>query len=436
MLFRVSYKLKPDDESRLSTQMYALDADNAADLIVRRKMDEVLDGPWQSYFGGGDPAPSMGSTLLRAGKLAKANHALIWTSMIAVRAGVIDAWELMNDKGVVHELAHEMQISNSTDIDSVLGRSYHRAYVWRPLADRIEALERLVPGLHPSWGEEDYDRKEEERQRLKAEAEAERRKNFNLDPKKVGWYPYQEEAMKLFLNPLKGSESKAERLARAYGIKPILRAVKEETYGEEPKDMGFLTATQALNRLDRLAGSFKDMEAATVHANQSFMLLGNHADVGFYEPPTRPGYTGPGKQSRKQALKDTTARMDQAQAAKKAMIVKALGKRGKAIAAKPEPRRVVMGFDVGVKADETIIQALDFKGTEMRVLSQALADIDGKIERTIMAELFDKHMGMGATYEMLRHRGGMISGRAAHTHPNGITGTRADSIIVDELSVV
>jgi hypothetical protein len=90
--------------------------------------------------------PKMASDLFGDGKYIEANHALVWTSMIAVRAGLADAWELLNDRGLLHEVAHVMhaQVNSRTDPDLV-----------KHLLSRISAFERKIPGVHPCWAGDD-----------------------------------------------------------------------------------------------------------------------------------------------------------------------------------------------------------------------------------------------------------------------------------------
>lgn len=138
-LYRTRYAL-PLGESR-TTQCYAENATHLEEVIKQRGMGEVRDDPLFEP----DREPRMASELVLAGQLSAANHALIWTSMIAVRAGITDAWALLNDRGVVHEMAHALHVQEV----------FRQPVGLEALAGRIEAFERLVPGVHPCWAGED-----------------------------------------------------------------------------------------------------------------------------------------------------------------------------------------------------------------------------------------------------------------------------------------
>lgn len=143
MIYETAYKL-PNGATR-RTSVYARDEAHLAETIALRGMDEEASGPY--YYG----HPQMASTLAYRGALREANHALVWASMIATRAGVTDAWALMNDEGLLHELAHQLHNSVQPffDYDTLYGKPPKHV----DLAYRLEAFELTVPGLHPRWAD-------------------------------------------------------------------------------------------------------------------------------------------------------------------------------------------------------------------------------------------------------------------------------------------
>ncbi len=64
--------------------------------------------------------------------------------MIAVKARLLDGWELLSDEGLLHQLAHHMQGARSPSFGRVADLPY-------TLARDIVKFEREVPGVHPCW---------------------------------------------------------------------------------------------------------------------------------------------------------------------------------------------------------------------------------------------------------------------------------------------
>lgn len=145
-MYRTRYSL-PNGATR-TTQCYARNEKDLARVIKKRGMGETRSTDPYAAFRLDEP--QMASELLMKGQIAAANHALVWTSMIAVRAGLTDAWGLLNDDGVLHEMAHLLHSREVSPWSDVFGEPAHVR-----LARRVEAFERLVPGVHPCWGGED-----------------------------------------------------------------------------------------------------------------------------------------------------------------------------------------------------------------------------------------------------------------------------------------
>ncbi len=139
-LYATRYPLP--DGSNAITSCYAANRAHLDALMKQRGMGETFVGDDRIL-----DSPRMPSGLLRDCRPAAAMHALIWISMIAVRSGQDMAWRALNDRGVVHALAHELEAAERLCHPA----SRHRA-VWMHIADQVEAFEREVPGVHPCWG--------------------------------------------------------------------------------------------------------------------------------------------------------------------------------------------------------------------------------------------------------------------------------------------
>lgn len=124
------------------TQCYALDPHHLKEVMKLRGMNETESSSLLSD-------PKMPSEDLAAGKFAAANHGLMWVTMIASKAlPGLATWDLLSDFGVVHEMAH---LLHSKEVS--LGHAYSVREQAHTLLPKIEALEMLVPGVHPCWGD-------------------------------------------------------------------------------------------------------------------------------------------------------------------------------------------------------------------------------------------------------------------------------------------
>jgi hypothetical protein len=142
MMFITQYVLPSGRPA--TTQCYARDEAHLVEIMDRRRMDEVSAGAFAH------PPPTMASQHLASGKIGAASHALTWIAMIATRSGVARAWDLLNDEGLVHEVAHLVESAELSPCSC-----------WRctdrrmDLARKLEAFERSIPGVHPCWGGDD-----------------------------------------------------------------------------------------------------------------------------------------------------------------------------------------------------------------------------------------------------------------------------------------
>lgn len=161
-MYETKYRLPNGSEQ--GTQCYAESEAHLEEVIKLRGLGETRfmrthESSLYSIFGTGTfPHPKMASDLLAKEQYAAANHALTWTSMIAVKAGVVEGWDLLNDQGIMHEMAHMLHSRELNGGSSARNRS-RSFYDTEPehlrLARRIETFERLVPGVHPCWAGED-----------------------------------------------------------------------------------------------------------------------------------------------------------------------------------------------------------------------------------------------------------------------------------------
>lgn len=133
---------------RVKTQVQARDAADLERIIKLRRMGEELSEP--GFFA---RSPDMPSALIKRNQPAAAHHALHWVAMIAVRCLPDCAWDLLHDRGLLHEFAH---ISHNVEHYATSGygiaRQNSRSEGGRFYKD-VQALELLIPGVHPWWGD-------------------------------------------------------------------------------------------------------------------------------------------------------------------------------------------------------------------------------------------------------------------------------------------
>ncbi|AFU87826.1 hypothetical protein CcrKarma_gp309 [Caulobacter virus Karma] len=135
------------------TTLFARDYVEAEAFCKARKLGEVLIDPAE-HITARDASvlnhmrPEMPSDLLRRRRYSDALHAGAFLSFVGLKSGYLQVEELLGDVSPVHELAHW-----------VMFRDMHaeRGAAWKPPsaevlmshADRLEIMERQVPGFHP-----------------------------------------------------------------------------------------------------------------------------------------------------------------------------------------------------------------------------------------------------------------------------------------------
>ena len=123
------------------TTIAANSKQEAAELIVKRKMGEQFHPVYQA---GDIPFDRhvMPSKWLELGELEQAMHAAAWLGLFATSSGVATAYDLLHDRGVIHELTHAIR---DRKVNGALGpqgyESAHNAY------KQLKALEAQTPGF-------------------------------------------------------------------------------------------------------------------------------------------------------------------------------------------------------------------------------------------------------------------------------------------------
>jgi hypothetical protein len=130
-----------------SSFIHANTEELAKHYIKKRNIGETIIGIlYEKDLNGFDPQP-LSSDLYREGKLIPCCHCLTFYSWIASRAGLISAEDELSDKGMVHELLHELDFPN--EFSFRFG-----------LYNRIVTLEHSIPGLKANrspWTQEMID---------------------------------------------------------------------------------------------------------------------------------------------------------------------------------------------------------------------------------------------------------------------------------------
>ncbi|AXQ69865.1 hypothetical protein HOU03_gp403 [Caulobacter phage CcrSC] len=140
------------------TQCYAESEEHLKEVMAARGMGEV-----HHPTGYAIAKPTMPSAWLEKRDYAKAIHALTWAAMIAVKSGV-DAWTLLHDRGLMHELAHlneyNTEVTAHRPMDAWLNAFGHPSGLGAEpidlrarrlkLVDDLKAFEATVPGLAPT----------------------------------------------------------------------------------------------------------------------------------------------------------------------------------------------------------------------------------------------------------------------------------------------
>jgi len=119
--------------TRYSSFIYAQDKEAAVKMVKQRNIGEQILGEHvEDKDFTPHPLPSA-QYVLR--ELIQCVHTLTYYSWIASKAGVIDpADDVLSDKGVLHEILHEMQ--------------HPEVYGFREnIRERLAALEMSIPGL-------------------------------------------------------------------------------------------------------------------------------------------------------------------------------------------------------------------------------------------------------------------------------------------------
>jgi hypothetical protein len=120
--------------TRMETQLWANDPDEIPAIIKKRNIGETFSGHehyWDNI--------NLPIDWLDQKRLVECNHATIWLCMVAVRAGVIDNWELLHDQGLLHNIAHLLDARDPFN--------YYPDHIKR-IRDQLEHLQKATPGFN------------------------------------------------------------------------------------------------------------------------------------------------------------------------------------------------------------------------------------------------------------------------------------------------
>ncbi len=135
MLLKSRYAL-PNGLRRV-TSIYARDQHHGQHLADLRGMGEEIVGDYDFR------PPDMPSHWLARRQYAHAHHAMTWVAMVACRAIPNASWVLLNDVGVMHELAHAAE--NEAD-----RTRFSPGFGW-DFETQLVGWELLIPGVHRDW---------------------------------------------------------------------------------------------------------------------------------------------------------------------------------------------------------------------------------------------------------------------------------------------
>jgi hypothetical protein len=146
MLFMTQYRVTPLSEYTPSitgtTTLFARDIFEAEQFVKQRNLGEALCTRLTDH----SMRPFLCSELIRRFEVEKAMHAACWLGMIATKCGLSESRSLLDDLGIVHQLAHCIE-------EKYLGRYYFPAL--NALYPNVAKLEQRVPGMWPC-DEEDF----------------------------------------------------------------------------------------------------------------------------------------------------------------------------------------------------------------------------------------------------------------------------------------
>jgi hypothetical protein len=119
------------DSQEYSSFIYAQDREAAMEMVKQRNLGEKILGELRSKSFAPHPLPS---EQYEKRDLIECVHTLTFYSWLAAKAGVIDPTETLSDRGVLHEILHEMH--------------HPDVYAFREnIRDRLISLEKSIPGL-------------------------------------------------------------------------------------------------------------------------------------------------------------------------------------------------------------------------------------------------------------------------------------------------
>lgn len=148
-LFSTVYHI---DGQRYETAFWAESVDDACRIAEERRMGEEINDYPVSY------TPVLPSGLIRIWDFGNALHAACWLGMVACSSGHTKGFDLLNDRGLIHILAHLIrpEISEKPADDKIrmmVLLAYWRAIILEAIVPGFGGGDRVVP--HTSKNVED-----------------------------------------------------------------------------------------------------------------------------------------------------------------------------------------------------------------------------------------------------------------------------------------
>jgi hypothetical protein len=139
-------------EGPTTTQMFATCAEEAKQLMKERKLGERFE-PMHMLFRAQADVPFLPSELFEKGEYVEAMHAACWLGFVACSSGTATGQELLDDNGVIHNLAHMCLPKQILDNNS---QDYVKA-IHDSILPKLKALEAKTPGFKKYLTKEEFE---------------------------------------------------------------------------------------------------------------------------------------------------------------------------------------------------------------------------------------------------------------------------------------
>jgi hypothetical protein len=138
-------------DGEIHTQLFAGTIGEAQQIANQRNLGERVNV--LASLIGFDGVPDLPSDHYAAGRIAEALHAACWLGFIACKAGVTTGEELLDDNGVIHNLAH---LNSPPEVLDAQNPELIRK-IKRDIPRKLKALEAKTPGFHKYLTEAEYE---------------------------------------------------------------------------------------------------------------------------------------------------------------------------------------------------------------------------------------------------------------------------------------